>query len=155
MSKARTMLIAAVTACALAGTIAAAGSSTITARAETLSMVSEFVRARSVDVEPDGPSPGDQTLARERLVDENTRERLGSERRTCTEHFGGDLCQFTFAIAGRGQIVAGGFIGDGEPGSLPTVSMPILGGDGDFGGARGVVVIEFREADFRFTFELM
>lgn len=130
--------IAAVPVAALAATLVAvavvnARDASTSRHSTTLRYVVRFLPPAGVDNPPRGFSPGDNVIFAGEALDRGNR-RVGTHQGFCTVTIPGQAlqCSSTTEIARRGQLVAEG---NASPGGAGTIA--VVGGTGDFKGARG------------------
>jgi allene oxide cyclase len=123
----------------------AAAQATTPAGTTRLVVIAREVDFTIVDVGPQGDSPGDTIAFTDDLFDQAGR-RIGRDQAHCTIMFRGDvLCDASFVIAGRGQLIIHGV----------GLTFAVTGGTGDFQKARGQLHETFLPTgEFRFAFTL-
>ena len=132
----RAVLIATAATAATAAAIAldASAERTRERRATTLHYVIRFPAPTFIDNAPRGFSRGDSVVVAGDLYDRRNRRKVGRRQAFCVQIDPGRTlqCTATSVIAGRGQLVDEGSARPGGEGRVP-----IVGGTGDFEGARG------------------
>jgi allene oxide cyclase len=115
------------------------------AGATRLVVIAREVDFTIIDVAPQGDSPGDSIAFTDDLFDQAGR-RIGRDEARCTIMFRGDvLCDASFVIAGRGQLLVHGV----------GLTFAVTGGTGEFKKARGQLHETFLPTgEFRFAFSL-
>jgi allene oxide cyclase len=115
------------------------------AGATRLAVIAREVAFAIIDVGPRGDSPGDTIVFTDDLFDQAGR-RIGRDQAHCTIMFRGDvLCDASFVIAGRGQLLIHGV----------GLTFAVTGGTGEFKKARGQMHETFLPTgEFRFAFTL-
>jgi hypothetical protein len=115
------------------------------AGATRLVVIAREVDFTIIDVGPQGDSPGDAMAFTDDLFDQAGR-RIGRDQAHCTIMFRGDvLCDASFVIAGRGQLLIHGV----------GLTFAVTGGTGEFKKARGQMHETFLPTgEFRFAFTL-
>jgi hypothetical protein len=116
------------------------------AGATRLVVIAREVDFTVIDVGPQGDSPGDQILFTDNLFDQTGR-RIGRDQARCVLMFRDDLlCDASFIIAGKGQLIIHG---------ASRATFAVTGGTGDFNKARGQVQESFLPTgEFKFVFTL-
>ena len=104
-------------------------------KAKTLRYVLRFPAPLFVDHAPAGFSAGDNVVVSGSIYDRRGRRRLGRHQAFCVHTVVGKAlqCTTTTVVSGRGQLVSEGSF---KPGGVGTVAL--VGGTGDFEGARGI-----------------
>ena len=95
-----------------------------------------------VDNQPGGDSVGDYVVFRDRLLDPNTNNQVGTIDVTCMSGFA-DMCRGVVRLNNKGQIT---FDGMTELGADPD-RYSIVGGGGSFADVGGVMRIDFPAED--------
>jgi allene oxide cyclase len=115
------------------------------AGATRLVVIAREVDFTIIDVGPRGDTPGDTIVFTDDLFDQAGR-RIGRDQAHCTIMFRGDvLCDASFVIAGRGQLLIHGV----------GLTFAVTGGTGEFKKARGQMHETFLPTgEFRFAFTL-
>lgn len=118
---------------------------------ETLTAIEKEVRARFVDLENPGPSPGDLAVAKNALWNEGETERIGTDWVQCTLNFGEvATCTVGADFFGRGSLTGTGAIDL----AAESFTFPITGGTGDFQKVRGEVHVSIIDETMHVTFHL-
>ena len=120
---------------------ASAGSQRARRDIETLHYVIRFPAPTFIDNQPAGFSRGDAVVVAGELYDARNRRRVGRRQAFCVQVDPGETlqCSASSVISGRGQLVD---VGSARPGGEGRV--PIVGGTGDFEGARGSRTLKTR-----------
>jgi hypothetical protein len=133
----RTALIA-IGAAAMAATVAgvsSAGGAT-PKKAVTLTLTTKLDQANVVDNPPSGRSAGDVVVFTEQLFDTHGRS-AGTDAASCTALFDDrSLCTGVYVLK-KGQVM----VQLVQPGPTGTYRQAIVGGTGDYEGARGTAVV--------------
>jgi hypothetical protein len=148
----RSKLLTLATAALLVGLVG--GSMTLASaqsEGETLTAIEKELRAKFVDLENPGPSPGDLAVAKNALWNEGETERIGTDWVQCTLNFKEvATCTVGADFFGRGNLTGTGAIDL----AAESFTFPITGGTGDFQKVRGEVHVSIIDETMHVEFHL-
>ncbi len=105
---------------------------------ETIRLRERLLRDADVDIDGDGRfDPGDSFIFEARLLDAQTRDRVGRHSVQCQRMVNQFACEGTFLLEDRGKILIDGVVFRGEQ----TLVVPVTGGTGEFREAGGTLTV--------------